>query len=465
MADPWKNLRIEKELKPFLHRYGIEYPPNANKTVLVGLLEAQEVPLDRITATDGPTPQLNEADVLGLDQITKDFPPNSGSHFQFPKNNSPGDGSNTGPNTGSNTGPNTGSNSSNNGPTTRSIQRVKDLPGYEDHERQAQAAGLPAVTEALILDHELALLTDYPVAKECLPIIQRGLDDSEVKEKVRGLIKWFASRARSANIHVAHAMVFFDSYLTADKFNAIDYLCDKDNAQTTWFEAAPNPKSRKQAAKRLSNLWDIALNPTSAASQDAGSDGTTPADEAEFFMVITDPYDGEKTKARVIGKHMTKTKVLGVRADSLSNEYPDLGRGYWIECKQGSELEAYNKYVKGPNRKLESADALLLSKCTSPDSFDLDCVFTMKWGKSYHWYGYGRPKNDPALPKMMFSRSTLNNVWKGASITMRALEHHLKKVGQDVPLTGSTDTLDQITLRAKRKVPIIEEEEMSDDTL
>lgn len=460
MADQWKSLRVDKELKPFLHRYGIEYTPNANKSELVRLLEDQEVPLGRIKPTAGPTPKLDAAGVLGLDQISKDFPADSESLFQYPKNNGSGGGSNDGSNTGSNDSSNTGSNNSNNGPTTRSTQRLKNVEGYDSHEQQAQAAGLPPVTEALIADRELALLTDYPVAKECLPTIQRGLADSEVQEKVRGLIKWFASRARRANIHVAYAMVFFDSYLTTDKFNAIDYLGNKDNTQTTWFEAASNPKSRKQAAKRLSRLWDIALNPT---SQDVGSDDITPADEADFFMVITDPYDGGQTKARVIGKHMTKKQVLGVRADSLSREYKDLGRGYWIECKAASELEAYNKYVKGPNRKLESADALLLSKCTSPDSFDLDCVFTMKWGKSYHWYGYGRPKNDPTLPKMMFSRSTLNSVWKGASTTMRALEHHLRKVGQEVPLAGSTDTLDQITLRAKRTAHVTVEEDMPED--
>ncbi|KAH8909465.1 hypothetical protein BR93DRAFT_935219 [Coniochaeta sp. PMI_546] len=412
MADYKKNLRIEKELKPLLHRYGIQYPPDAKKDALIRLLEDQEVPLHRVKPRAGPAPALDEIEDLGVDQITEDFPPDTDT----------------------------------------------DLPDAYTHEQNARQAGVPPVTSNLLQERELRLLTDYPVTKECLPTIRRALADSRLQEKVLSLINWFASSAKVLKIDVAYAMVFLDSYLTTDKLNFVDYLLDKNNARNSWFEVTSNPNSRKQAAKRLSHLWDIALNPTSSASQNVTSDDSTAVEGAEFFMEITDPYDGMKTKAKVIGKHMSKNKVLGVRADSLSKEHPDLGRGFWIDCKQGPELEAYNKYVKGPNRKLESADALLLGNCTSPDSFDLDCVFTMKWGNSYHWYGYGRPKNNSTIAKMMFSRSTLSKGWKGASTTMRALEHHLRKVGQTPPLAGSTDTLDQITLRAKRKVVVVEEE-------
>jgi len=75
-------------------------------------------------------------------------------------------------------------------------------------------------------------------------------------------------------------------------------------------------------------LFNIALGTTSDISQNTPLNNPTSSGKAEFYIEINDPYDRSRVKARVIGKHIVKTKVLGVRLDSTSLQYPRLGREY-----------------------------------------------------------------------------------------------------------------------------------------
>ncbi|KAJ9132136.1 hypothetical protein NKR19_g9403 [Coniochaeta hoffmannii] len=546
--DKWPSLRLDKEIRPLVRRYGIEpEDPKTKKAELIALLEKHGVPLNRVKPITSSTPiNLKSVEILGLGQISKDFPPGDDTLFDASvlkkssasKKRSDGDSNSTnnGPDTTSNTNDNSNSagasssttndnsnsagasssttndnsssagasssttndnsssagasssitndnsNSAGNSSNDSSSNR-RSYPGmlvdHKDHEQAAQKAGLGKCTE-LFEEYELHLVVDYPVAKECVPNILDANEKMNGKywERMLDCIRWFGGRAKTAKLNVADAMVFMDHYVTGNsQHNLIDYLSNED-VRGTWYDQATDPKARRKAAERLSLLFDIALNPavpTSVPSQDTKGVGQSAgasdwrndhpsSGEAEFFMDIVDPSDGADTKVTVIGKHMSKSKVLAVRAESLTTQYPELGRGIWIECKQGRELEAYNKYVKGPNRKLESADVLFLENCTSPESFDIECVFIMKWGKTHHWYAYGRPKNDPTVPNMMFSRTTLSKAWKSTATTMRALERHLRRVGQGVP-DVDTDTMEVITLRAPRKVVIKPEPDQYEEEL
>ncbi|KAB5513541.1 hypothetical protein GE09DRAFT_1196390 [Coniochaeta sp. 2T2.1] len=484
-TDAYPHLRLDKEIYPLLYRYGLSFKSNVGKSKLCDILSVSDVPLDRIE----PVPQGSKAvrkdqiRELGLDQVIIDFPPDSEQKYC--------------PTVASLTGTGTGSNDSESDPAptptpvltsaqtpaptsaqtptpapastapaeaqghasgsnsrviTRSRIRLKEtIPTAQELETIAISKGLPPQDNNSnpVPETEIRLLTDYPIAKQCIPNLAKAFEEDDVRVKATTLVQWFSSRARFANLSVPEALAFLDSYIIEDKLSdPVAYLLNEGDLQKSWFNLVPNTEARRLAAKRMSNLWNMALTPSGATAEPG-----VRADVGEHFMQFIDPYDDKKTSAQIIGKHMSKKNVLAVRAPSLSIQFPDLGRGYWVECKQGPEMEYYNKYVAtGPNRKLESADPLLLSNCTSPDHFDLDCVFTMKWGNTYHWYGYGRPKNETNLPKMMFSRSNLAKAWKGASTTMKALEQHLRKVGQDIPLAGSTSQLDQITLRSKRIV-------------
>ncbi len=174
------------------------------------------------------------------------------------------------------------------------------------------------------------------------------------------------------------------------------------------------------------------------------------SDDSGEPIEFLDPYDGVMTTGTIVGPHMTKKYVLGVRAPSLSTQFPGLGRGIWLDCKEGALKKAFEDYTKKKPHKLASSPPASLDNCSRPEDFQLDSVFTMKWGNGFHWYGYGRPKNTKG-PFLMFSRSTLYSKWKPGP-TMRALEAHLRNVGQDMPSSDSTDGMETITLRAKRPV-------------
>ncbi|KAL2020511.1 hypothetical protein VTK56DRAFT_8311 [Thermocarpiscus australiensis] len=124
------------------------------------------------------------------------------------------------------------------------------------------------------------------------------------------------------------------------------------------------------AAKKSLALDAPEVARTATTTNTASSDPTA---DQDFFMDVIDPYDYMPTRGKVIGLHMTKKDTFGVRLASLSKQYPDLGRGLWVECKSGKELEVYNKYVaaflKG---KLSSASGGLLAGCNTTADFYLD---------------------------------------------------------------------------------------------
>ncbi|KAL2166219.1 hypothetical protein VTG60DRAFT_3107 [Thermothelomyces hinnuleus] len=336
------------------------------------------------------------------------------------------------------------------------MQRLLDLPSHEDHAEKARRAGIPdpAKPDHDLTDLERRLLLEYPAASACLPTITGGLSSrADVRKKVTGLVDWFASLAKSRNIPVGSALVFFDSYLCGQDLDFVVYVLDKDRREH-WH--ASSPELRRRAAKRLDNLWSLALDPSQVA-QAATTTTTTssdPTSDQDFFMDVIDPFDNMPTKGKVIGIHMTKKNTLGVRLPSLSTEYPDLGRGLWVECTSGKELEAYKQYIKTfPNEKLSSAPEGLLAGCETPADFELDCVFRMKWGKTYHIYGYGRPKNGDLRHQLMFSKTTLSKVFKGAA-TMELLQTHRNRTGQASYEGAGEAQPEVISLRAKRSVPV-----------
>jgi hypothetical protein len=172
-------------------------------------------------------------------------------------------------------------------------------------------------------------------------------------------------------------------------------------------------------------------------------------------MEVIDPYDNMPIKGKVIGLHMKKANTLGVRLPSLSKEYPSLGRGLWVDCKSGKENEAYKKYLAAfPEKgKMVSAAEDLLDGCETPADFELDSVFMMKWGKGYHSYGYGHPKNSELKNPMMFSKTTLSKVFKGAA-TAEMLQTHRNKTGQANYEGESEARPEVITLRGRRSVAV-----------
>ncbi|KAL2137815.1 hypothetical protein VTI28DRAFT_8178 [Corynascus sepedonium] len=457
IEEQYKHLRLNNEIKPLLHKYGIQYNPKANKASLLQLLLANGVPLGRVQQNE-TAPDLNAVEVLGLTQIDVDYPPTgsdegSGSGSGGGSGGTSGDGEGSGGTSGEGSGENSESGSA----TTRSIQRLVDLPDHEGHADKAREAGIPD-PEILVdglTELERQLLLGYPVASTCLPTITRGLSRKDLEKKVTGLVDWFAAVGKSQNIPIGSALVFFDSYLSSPELDFVTYLLDKDNYREGWH--ASSPDARKQAAKRLDNLWSLALDPTEVAGTATTTTTTSsdPTSDKDFFMNVIDPFDNVTTKGKVIGMHMTKKNTLAVRLPSLSTEYPGLGRGLWVECKSGKELEAYKQYIemfpiKG---KLSSADGSLLAGCETPADFELDSVFRMKWGRSYHIYGYGRPKKGALGQPLMFSKTTLSKALKGAA-TVEMLQTHMVRTGQASYEGADGAQPEAITLRAKRPVQV-----------
>ncbi|KAL2166204.1 hypothetical protein VTG60DRAFT_3119 [Thermothelomyces hinnuleus] len=461
IEEQYKHLRLNNEIKPLLQRYGIQYNPKATKSMLLNLLLANGVPLDRVQQNT-TAPDLSKVSVLGLQQIALDYP--SSDSDEGSGEDSAGDsneGSNGASDEGSGVGSNEGSaeNSGSRSATTGLIQRLRDLPGHKDHAEKARQAGIPDPAALVndLTELERRLLLEYPVALACLPTIMRGLSHTDVRKKVDGLVDWFAAVAKSQNIPVGAALVFFDSYLSSPNLDFIAYLLDKDNSREGWYEHTSNPGDRKNAAKRLDSLWSLALDPTEVAGT-ATTTATTssdPTSDQHFLMDVIDPFDDMPTKGKVIGIHMTKKNTLAVRLPSLSTEYPGLGRGLWVECKSGKELEAYKQYIKMfPNKgKLSSADESLLAGCETPADFELDSVFRMKWGRTHHIYGYGRPKKGDLGHPLMFSKTTLSKAFKGAA-AVEMLQTHMVRTGQASYEGADGAQPEAITLRAKRPVQV-----------
>ncbi|KAK4243040.1 hypothetical protein C7999DRAFT_36644 [Corynascus novoguineensis] len=428
IEEQYKHLRLNNEIKPLLHRYGIQYNPKANKASLLQLLLANGVPLDRVQQNE-TAPDLNAVEVLGLTQIDVDYPPTGSDE---------GSGSGSGGGSGGTSGEGSGENSESGSATTRSIQRLVDLPDHEGHADKAREAGIPD-PEILVdglTELERQLLLGYPVASTCLPTITRGLSRKDLKKKVTGLVDWFAAVAKSQNIPIGPALVFFDSYLSSPELDFVAYLLDKDNYREGWH--ASSPGARKQAAKRLDNLWSLALDPTEVAGTATTTTTTSsnPTSDKDFFMNVIDPFDNVTTEGKVIGMHMTKKNTL-------------------VECKSGKELEAYKQYLKTfPNKgKLSSADESLLAGYGTPADFELDSVFRMKWGRTHHIYGYGRPKKGDLGQPLMFSKTTLSKAFKGAA-AVEMLQTHMIRTGQ-VSYEGTDKAQpEEITLRAKRPVQV-----------
>lgn len=134
---------------------------------------------------------------------------------------------------------------------------------------------------------------------------------------------------KSQNIPVDPALVFFDSYLSSPNLDFVDYLLDKDGCREDWYTQASNPGARKEAAKRLDNLWSLAFDApeVARAATTTITASSDPTADQDFFMDVIDPYDNMPTRGKVIGLQMTKKNTLGVRLASLSEQYPDLGRG------------------------------------------------------------------------------------------------------------------------------------------
>ncbi|KAJ4288329.1 hypothetical protein N0V88_007367 [Collariella sp. IMI 366227] len=467
----YKNLRLNNEIKPLLRRYGIPFGNGASKTSLLTLLEASGFPLDRVEQS-ATAPDLESVEVLGVEQIAKDYPPlgsdtppnldsdegsggNSGDAMDEDSGGSSGDamdedsGGSSGGGSGDGPSPGSGLDSS----SARTIQRMVDLSDHKGHAEKAMQAGIPDPANKLT-DLERQLLLQYPAASACLPTITMGLGQANLQTKVTGLVDWFASLAKSQNIPVGSALVFFDFYLSCPDLDSVAYFLDKDY-RNRWHDDSPD--ARTQAAKRLDNLWALALNSAEAARKATTTNTTSssPTSEEDFFMDVIDPFDNMPTQGKVVGIHMTKKSTLGVRLPSLSAEYPNLGRGLWVDCKSGKELEAYNHYIKTfPNKgKLSSADESLLAACKTPVDFELDSVFRMKWGKTFHVYGYGRPTNGDLHHPLMFSKTTLSKVFKKAA-TMEMLQTHSNRTGQ-ASYEGEGEALPEvISLRARRSTPV-----------
>ncbi|KAK4034068.1 hypothetical protein C8A01DRAFT_39448 [Parachaetomium inaequale] len=468
LAEQHKHLRLNNEIKPLLHRYGIPYDKKANKESLLALLQANGVPLDRVQQS-ATAPDLSAVEVLGLEQIARDYPPlgsdeSSGGGLDedsaggmeedsaggMEEDSAGGMDEDSAGGRDEDSSPGLGSDSTS--ATTRSVKRLVDLPDHKGHAGRARQAGIPDPANKLT-DLERRLLLEYPAASACLPTIKRGLGQANLKQKVTGLVDWFASVAKSQNMPVGPALVFFDSYLSSPNLDFVAYLLDKDGCRESWYAHSSNPNARKQAAKRLGNLWSLALDsPEATTTATASSDPTA---DQDFFMEVIDPYDGMPTRGKVIGLHMSKKDTLGVRLPSLSEQYPDLGRGLWVECKSGKELEAYKAYVKAfPKGKLSSAPAGFLAGCQTTADFHLDRVFRMKWGRGYHTYAYGRPKNGDFRHLMMFTKTTLSPKLKGAAAVMEMLQTHMERTGQST-YEGTDDAQPEvIRLRARRSVTV-----------
>jgi hypothetical protein len=76
----------------------------------------------------------------------------------------------------------------------------------------------------------------------------------------------------------------------------------------------------------------------------------------------------------------------------------------------------------------------------------------MKWGKTYHCYGYGRQKNGDIRHMLMFSKTTLSKALKGAAAAVKMLQTHTDRTGQSSYEGTSEAQLEVISLRAKRTV-------------
>ncbi|KAM7187387.1 hypothetical protein V8F33_011285, partial [Rhypophila sp. PSN 637] len=198
----------------------------------------------------------------------------------------------------------------------------------------------------------------------------RGLGLADIKNTVTDLVHWFGSVAKSQNIPVGSALVFFDSYLSSPDLDFVAYLLNNDNSREGWYGHTSNPNAKKQAAKRLDNLYEVAQTATTGATT------CYPIVSQDFFMDVIDPFDDMPTKGKAIGIHMTKKNTLGVRLPSLLIEHPDLGRGLWVDCKSEKDVEAYKKFVQAfpGTGKLSSAPETLLAGCETPVDFKLDCV-------------------------------------------------------------------------------------------
>ncbi|KAM7182982.1 hypothetical protein V8F33_013892, partial [Rhypophila sp. PSN 637] len=387
IEEKYKHLCLANEIKPLLHRYSIEYDSKAKKEALLQLLLANGVPLDRVQLNT-IAPNLKKIAPLGLAQIVLDYPPSgpapgggegSGSSVPGTESDPPpppsgtesdpspppsgteSDPSPPPPGTESDPSPPPPRTESDPPPpppgtdkegregsgsaTTRSIQRLVNLPNHQGHADMAKSLGL-----------------------------------TDIKNKVTDLVHWFGSVAKSQNIPVGSALVFFNSYLSSPDLDFVAYLLNNDNSREGWYERTSNPDAKKQAAKRLDNLWSLALD-SSGVVQPSTTAATTsdPIIYQDFFMDVIDPFDNMPTKGKVIGIHMTKKSTLGVRLPSLSIEYPDLGRGLWVDCKSEKDVEAYKKFVEAflGTGKLSSAPETLLAGCETPVDFKLDCVFRM----------------------------------------------------------------------------------------
>ncbi|KAM7184063.1 hypothetical protein V8F33_013213, partial [Rhypophila sp. PSN 637] len=192
-------------------------------------------------------------------------------------------------------------------------------------------------------------------ANDLTDLERRLLGLTDIKNKVTDLVHWFGSVAKSQNIPVGSALVFFDSYLSSPDLDFVAYLLNNDNSREGWYEPA----------KRLDNLWSLALD-SSGAAQPSTTAATTSnlITYQDFFMDVIDPFDNMPTKGKVIGIHITKK---------------NLGRGLWVDCKSEKDVEAYKKFVEAfpGTGKLSSAPETLLAGCETPADFKLDCVFRM----------------------------------------------------------------------------------------
>ncbi|KAM7189003.1 hypothetical protein V8F33_010337, partial [Rhypophila sp. PSN 637] len=417
IEEKYKHLRLANEIKPLLHRYGIEYDPKAKKEALLRLLLAKGVPLNRVQLNT-IAPNLKKIAPLGLAQIVLDYPPSGpapgggeGSGSSVPGTESdppppppgtesdpppPPPGTESGPppppsgtesdpplpppgtesdpplpppGTESDPSlppPGTESDPSLPPPGTESDPSLPP-PGTESDPplpppgTESDPSLPPPGTES---DPSLP-----PPGTESDPSLpppgtesdpspppprtdeegrggsgSRSLGLTDIKNKVTDLMYWFGSVVKS------------------------------------WYERTSNPDAKKQAAKRLDNLWSLALDSSGAAQPSTTAAATSdPTTCQDFFMDVIDPFDNMPTKGKVIGIHMTKKNTLGVRLPSLSIQYPDLGRGLWVDCKSEKDVEAYKKFVQAfpGTGKLSSAPETLLAGCETPADFKLDCVFRM----------------------------------------------------------------------------------------
>ncbi|KAK4096885.1 hypothetical protein N658DRAFT_562145 [Parathielavia hyrcaniae] len=64
-----------------------------------------------------------------------------------------------------------------------------------------------------------------------------------------------------------------DSTSTTTSLDFVAYLLNKDGCRESWYAHASNPNARKQAAKRLGNLWSLALDSPGATTTATASSG------------------------------------------------------------------------------------------------------------------------------------------------------------------------------------------------